>query len=1016
MRTKLPTWDCLAALSCLVGMLTPAAIAATNLPPVVNLTWPTNGAVFTSPASINIQANASDPDGTITRVDFYNGAVKVGDHKTVPYYRLWSNVPPGQYTLVAIAYDNLDTAATPSRTTSAPVTITVVAPVTNNATYQLTVAGGTGSGSYAAGTVVNISASQPPAGQVFLQWTGAAVASPTSPSTTLKMPTAPTVVTAQTQSNTIVPQPVSSHPRLWVNTGDLPRLRSWANSTNPMYVNGFKPALTSAISTYNTKFFPNGQPNPVWPDGGSSNYELYDTEMYAEFFAFASLIDQDPVVRDQHAQRARNLLMYAINEAAKGVATSTNGVEVPFRSPIFATYNRAGWWGEAWGLTVDWIYPYLSAQDKATIRSVFLRWSDDCLHAATAGNEHPQPIGVMNDPQLLANTAQLRWSANNYYTTHARNLTLMALSLDAVDDPQNNAWLGSKVLGNTLRSYIQNVTGAWLYQQYAVYEPASVAAQAYGVSTNGLGVASGGLSPEGFLYGASMGDLAEELLALKTAGFDDPALSGPQIGLIHSPLWNKYFDGFLHSIAPQGYNPSNPAYNYLGQLWQMANYGDILREWIGPDYFNTFGILGLLGQQNNQPAYGDQARWVGVNVVEGGPSKLYQRASNIWGNCYATQSILYFLLFDPALAAPVDPRPAMATSFYDPALGRFLGRTDWTTNASWLSWICRWTTLDHQNGDGNQFEFYRKGEWLTKERSGYDIDGVAMTPDYHNTLSLQNDVPANVLWFEDAIVQRGGQWTEGLASGDPTATVSTGPGYVFTQGDATKLYGRWDYWNPQNRAMDITQAVRSLVWLQPDHVVIYDRATSKTSGRFKRFNMTLCATPVVDAQNRTATVTTSRQQFFVQSLLPAAGVMTVSQAENFNLVADLDPTRQRLVIEDPSGPADTRFLTVLQGADLGVPATTAVVVESVSGVPFEGAQIGNTAVLFPINIIQPGAPFAGTSYAVPVAAKWHVITGLAPSGGYDVTVGTDGVTNTVTVVPGSAYQADSAGVLSVSTP
>lgn len=76
-------------------------------------------------------------------------------------------------------------------------------------------------------------------------------------------------------------------------------------------------------------------------------------------------------------------------------------------------------------------------------------------------------------------------------------------------------------LGNTLRSFIPNVAGAWLFQKYAVMEfPATVAA-AYGISPNAspnLGAMSGGLSPEGFLYGLSMSHVVQTLAALHTNG------------------------------------------------------------------------------------------------------------------------------------------------------------------------------------------------------------------------------------------------------------------------------------------------------------------------------------------------------------------------------------------------------------------------------------------------------------------------------------------------------------------
>jgi len=75
------------------------------------------------------------------------------------------------------------------------------APVTVTATYKpaqytLSVINGTGSGSYPQGSLVNISADAPPAGQIFDQWIGAGVASATSPVTSLLMPAAAAVVTA----------------------------------------------------------------------------------------------------------------------------------------------------------------------------------------------------------------------------------------------------------------------------------------------------------------------------------------------------------------------------------------------------------------------------------------------------------------------------------------------------------------------------------------------------------------------------------------------------------------------------------------------------------------------------------------------------------------------------------------------------------------------------------------------------------------------------------------------------
>ncbi len=49
-----------------------------NLPPSVHLFTPTNNSVFTAPTNILLQAEASDSDGWIRRVEFYRGTFLIG--------------------------------------------------------------------------------------------------------------------------------------------------------------------------------------------------------------------------------------------------------------------------------------------------------------------------------------------------------------------------------------------------------------------------------------------------------------------------------------------------------------------------------------------------------------------------------------------------------------------------------------------------------------------------------------------------------------------------------------------------------------------------------------------------------------------------------------------------------------------------------------------------------------------------------------------------------------------------
>ena len=78
-----------------------------NKPPLVSLTSPVDNASFPLLSTIALTATASDPDGTIQRVDFYNGSTLLGSDTTSPYSFTWLSVGLGNYSLSAVARDNL---------------------------------------------------------------------------------------------------------------------------------------------------------------------------------------------------------------------------------------------------------------------------------------------------------------------------------------------------------------------------------------------------------------------------------------------------------------------------------------------------------------------------------------------------------------------------------------------------------------------------------------------------------------------------------------------------------------------------------------------------------------------------------------------------------------------------------------------------------------------------------------------------------------------------------------------
>ena len=82
--------------------------------PTVSITSPASGATFTAPASIPITASASESGGSISKVEFFNGATLLGTATSSPYTFTWSSVPAGTYSLTAEAFDASGTTATSS--------------------------------------------------------------------------------------------------------------------------------------------------------------------------------------------------------------------------------------------------------------------------------------------------------------------------------------------------------------------------------------------------------------------------------------------------------------------------------------------------------------------------------------------------------------------------------------------------------------------------------------------------------------------------------------------------------------------------------------------------------------------------------------------------------------------------------------------------------------------------------------------------------------------------------------
>ena len=794
---------------------------------------------------------------------------------------------------------------------------------------------------------------------------GASSAMDASPALAPGNPVAPPASPPATAPNNPGTPPVeaSGHPRLWITAADLPRLRALAVAGNPYWQEGLNVAASRAKADMDAGRVP-GQ------DCGDVGYTEYPTESYAALFAFLSQVAPE-VERAAYAQRARTLLMHIITEADKGPASAANfscdgNTQYPrFRHPDFATEDRdrARYHGESFALAVDWIYPSLGNADKAAIRRVFLRWSQEII---SRGYRHPEPVGTLRSASLHADKYQRRFAGNNYYAAHMRNLGLMALSLDAADDA-----------GGQLRATLDNATGAYLYIAKELLRQDS----------------AGGLLPEGFEYSPqTAGYISQFLLALNTAG-----LGGEDANALATmPFWDDYLTAYLHSLSPATVLRDDAR----GAEYEPAFYGDA-QDYHLPDFINSMAPLGLHALRSGNAARLDATRWIATHTPAGGAARVTARIGNPTD---LRESLLYFLLLDPAVT-PADPYRKLPLTHFASGPQRLFARTGWGADASWFTYALAWNSIDHQNAEGNSFSLYRKGEWLTKTRLGYaDIGESIASTEYANGLCIQNAKPDRDAadWRTD-LWKRGSQWY--LVSDDDPALLaqSFGSDYAYALGDATRLYN-----SASEASSEVSHASRSILWLAPDAVFVYDRAETTVANRFKRFWLQLANAATLTG-NRAVSTTAKGQVLGLTSLLPASAVLAnvdgdAHDSDIARKIANHEPMRVRLSITAPGMPQSTRFLTVLQGADASAQLVSATLVQS-GDTAWQGAAFGSTAVLFPNAVSGPRS----FSLTLPAGISRVLVTGLAANGRYSLSKsGT-----TLTLAEGGAQRADAGGVLDV---
>jgi hypothetical protein len=114
------------------GVSTPAAVLV-NAVPVVQVGGPRNGNTYPLFSTLNFEVSATDPDGSIKKVEFYLNNAKVGEDSIAPYAYEYAGNIYGKYSFFARATDNLGGIAASSPLNfviNAPPIVAIASPTT----------------------------------------------------------------------------------------------------------------------------------------------------------------------------------------------------------------------------------------------------------------------------------------------------------------------------------------------------------------------------------------------------------------------------------------------------------------------------------------------------------------------------------------------------------------------------------------------------------------------------------------------------------------------------------------------------------------------------------------------------------------------------------------------------------------------------------------------------------------------------------------------------------------------
>ncbi len=324
-------------------------------------------------------------------------------------------------------------------------------------------------------------------------------------------------------------------------------------------------------------------------------------------------------------------------------------------------------------------------------------------------------------------------------------------------------------------------------------------------------------------------------------------------------------------------------------------------------------------------------------------------------------------LGESAPGTVTDYRASYPLSYFGQVASPMYSRSDWGSNAVWTSLVANDSgAVAHQHADAGHVSINRGADYLLDDAGGYGFgDSV-----YHNTLLFDD---RGIAGYTPEIVYplSQGSW------GPETQLIKRADGGDYTYGQADFADA---YMNNDGVSNSVKTALRSVVLLRPDVVVMFDQVQVANSAIKRVFNLNFGGPLTGQGSARSATVVNSK--LFMQTVSSPGGTPIVSPLTGAN--GQTSSNYQ----ETASGNLKDVFIHVFQAMDKDATPTVAGKLMRSVDRNLQGAEVMANGKLWTTLFAAYDRSFGGSvQYVLPSAgAHRHLLNDLVPSSAYVVSV------------------------------